>query len=178
MDEEQPAGPPEPDEPPLEQDPGDTGARRSHIEGLLRESLRRALERGLEAGLGTLSKTDKAIRGVVGGDVPRELASYLFSQVDDTKNALVRVVAREVRDFLDATDLADELQRALTALSFEVRTEIRFVPNEAGGVRPSVKTKGKPRRKESERPRSERPKSERPMSQGPAAGSEEEDPQP
>ncbi len=120
--------------------------RRRRIERLLRDAVRGAVEKGLEAGLETISKTDRAIRGVVGGELPRELAGYVFQQVDETKNTLVRVVAKEVRDFLEATDLADVLQRALTSLSFEVRMQVRFVPNDAGGLRPSVKAVGGPRR--------------------------------
>lgn len=121
-------------------------ARRRRLEGMLRETVRRALERGLVAGIGTISKGEKAIRGVVDeAKLPRELVGFVFSQIDETKNALVRVVAREVRDFLEATDLAAELQKALTSLSFEIKTEIRFIPNEAGGVRPQVKSKSVPR---------------------------------
>lgn len=137
----------------------DEASTRRHLEGVLRETVRRAIERGLEAGMGTLNRTDKTIRGIVGGELPREVVSYFFSQVDETKNALVRVVAREVRDFLDATDISAELQKALTSLSFEVRTEIRFIPNEAGGVRPSVRTVSAPRRRrwgrDSQAPRAE-----------------------
>ncbi len=139
--------PPRPSEPP----PDDDGpqARRHRLERMLRETVRHAIERGVVAGIDTISKTDKAIRGVV-DDVrlPREVVGFLFSQIDETKNSLVRVVAREVRDFLEATDLAAELQRALTSLSFEIRTEVRFIPNEAGtGVKPSVRSRAVPRRR-------------------------------
>lgn len=129
--------------------PGETPEQRSQrkrLEHVVRDTLRRGLERGLEAGLGTISKTDGAIRDLVGdAKLPREMAGYLFSQIDESKNLLVRVVAKEVRDFLQATDLSGELTRALTALSFEIRTEVRFVPNDAGGVKPDVKTKVAPR---------------------------------
>jgi len=56
------------------------------------------------------------------------------------------VVAREVRDFLESTDIADEFYRALTSLSFEIKTEIRFIPNDTGGVRPDVRAKVSPKR--------------------------------
>jgi hypothetical protein len=131
--------------PPLEGDEGDEGARRRRLERLLGGIIRR----GLEKGLGTISKTDEALRDLVGDNVklPREIVGYFFSQVDETKNALVRVVAREVREFLEATDVASELQKALTSLSFEIKTEIRFIPNEAGdGVKPDVKARVAPRR--------------------------------
>ena len=126
----------------------DGPARRKRLERLLRETIRRGLEKGIEAGLGTWTKTDEALRGVVGDvKLPREIVSYVFSQIEETKNGMVRVVAREVREFLEATDLATELQKALTSLSFEIKTEIRFIPNDAGtGVKPQVKSSSVPRR--------------------------------
>jgi len=126
---------------------GSREERRSRIDGLLRESMRRAIEKGLEAGVGTFSRADSAIRGVVDeAKIPRELLGYVFSQVDETKNVVVGAVAKEVRDFLDSTDLAAELQRALTSLSFEIKTEIRFIPNDAGEMKPRVKARVAPTR--------------------------------
>ncbi len=128
---------PQSDLPPEEEDTDGESSRRRRLEGLLRDAIRK----GLVKGLGTLKGTDNAIRDLVSDvKLPREIVSYLFSQVDETKNAMVRVVAREVREFLEATDLAQELQKALTSLSFEVKTEIRFIPNDAG-VKPDVKAR-------------------------------------
>jgi hypothetical protein len=125
---------------------GDDDDRRRRVEKVLRDTIRR----GLEKGLGTIRGTDTALRDLVGDvKLPREIVTYVFSQVDDTKNALVRVVAREVRDFLEATDLSAELKKALTTLSFEIKTEIRFIPNDAGGVKPDVKASVAPRRSRS-----------------------------
>lgn len=120
-------------------------SRRRRLERILPDAIKRAIEKGLETGIGTLTNSREALQGVVNRvdlknvELPKEVAGYVLSQVDDTKNAVVRVVAREVREFLQKADLATELQRALTSLSFEIRTEIRFKPNEAGGVTPEVK---------------------------------------
>jgi len=121
----------------------DSGEReRRWSEGVLRDALRKAVEKGIEAGVGTLRSADSALRGVTqDGRLPKEVIGYVFASVDETKNALVRGVAKEVRDFLDATDIAGEFYRALTSLSFEVKTEIRFIPNDAGGVRPQVRAR-------------------------------------
>ncbi|MFO0693422.1 MAG: hypothetical protein U0230_07695 [Polyangiales bacterium] len=128
--------------------------RNSSIEGMFRDSFRKAVERGLEASIGTLRTTENVVRGVVGeGTLGKELSSYLFTQIDETKNVMIRAVAGEVREFLDQTDISKELQRALTALSFEVRMEIRFIPNDKGELKPEVKSKAVPRavRKDRER---------------------------
>ena len=134
------------EEEPFEPIEGERSKRWS--EGVLREAFRKAVEKGVEAGVGTLSKADSALRGVTqDGKLPKEVIGYVFSQVDETKNALVRGVANEVRDFLEATDIAQEFYRALTTLSFEVKTEIRFIPNDSGGVRPQVKAAAVQKRK-------------------------------
>lgn len=123
------------------------GTRRK-LEKLLGDRIRRAVEMGVEAGIETLSRTDGALRGVADAKLPREVVSYVFSQIDETKSTTVRVLAREFRDFLDKTDLAIVLRNALTSLSFEIRTEIRFIPNEKGtGFRPSVKARATSRRR-------------------------------
>src|SRR5690606_13420039 len=145
----------------------DEGRRRQRrkLEGMLRESFRKAVEKGVEAGLGaiesgvdvfgksveasrgTIHQASSSIKGVVDEvKLPKDAANYLFSQVDETKKVVIGAVAREVREFLQGTDLAHELQRALTSLSFEIRTEIRFVPNDKGGMKAEVKSRAVPRR--------------------------------
>jgi hypothetical protein len=130
------------------QDAEQSERERRWSEGVLRDTLRKAVEKGIEAGVGTLRSADSALRGVTqDGKLPKEVIGYVFASVDETKNALVRGVAKEVRDFLEATDIAGEFYRALTALSFEVKTEIRFIPNDAGGIRPQVKARAVQKRK-------------------------------
>lgn len=65
--------------------------------------------------------------------LPREIANHILSQIDETKHAALAVIAKEMRIFLEKTNLSDELARLLTQLSFEIKTEVRFVPNEKGG---------------------------------------------
>lgn len=104
------------------------------------------MERGLEVGIGTLRSADQVVTKVADEvKLPKEVSNYLFQQIDETKNVLIRAVAGEVRDFLQATDVSSELQRALTSLSFEVRMEIRFIPNDKGGLDPKVKARAVPR---------------------------------
>lgn len=135
--------PPDPEGQEAEPDPDPIRARtRRRLERLVRD----AVKKGLEAGLGTISKTDEALRGMADVKLPKEVVGFIFSQVDETKNVLVRVVAKEVREFLEATDIATELKRALTALSFEIKTEVRFIPNDSGGVKPVVRASSAPKR--------------------------------
>ncbi|HTQ06557.1 MAG TPA: hypothetical protein VMI54_22010 [Polyangiaceae bacterium] len=112
------------------------------------------VKRVLEAGLERLSEGPDSVRRVVGDlRLPREALSSILSQIDETKTGLYRVVAKEVRDFLEQTSFAEEITRALTTLSFEIRTEVRFIPNDARGrPTPDVRSKVSVKRKSSAPP--------------------------
>jgi len=168
-------------EPKSEAPPGE--GKRGRFESRLPNLIRRGIEKGIEAGLYTFEKsletgreTTDAVRErfsevkipdvatAVGkalqeARLPREIAGAVLGQLDETKNDVVRIIAREVRDFLEATDLAGEIKAALTSLSFEVRTEVRFIPNDQGtGVRPDVRARGRVKRTSSTRERRRAPK--------------------
>ncbi len=101
--------------------------RRRRLESVIPEIIKRAVEIGVEKA----SEAPDNLKEFVGGiKLPREVASYVFSQVEETKNGLFRVVATEIRDFLDHANLGAEMQKMLTTVQFEINTTIRFKPNE------------------------------------------------
>ena len=111
------------------------------------------------AGMGAVFTTEEGIRRVAKEiSLPKEVAGYLANTAGNTKDELVRIVAREVREFLQTVNLSDEIAKILTTLSFEVKTEIRFIPNDEkfeSGIRPDVKANVRLKRHE-ERPRRRR----------------------
>jgi len=120
-----------------ESEEGDKEQRR--LERLIPELVKRVLEAGYEK----LTEGPENVRHLVSElKLPKEALALLLAQLDETKNGLYRAVAREVRDFLDHTNFAEELARALTALSFEIKTEVRFIPNDSRlRTAPEVRTK-------------------------------------
>jgi hypothetical protein len=101
--------------------------RRRRLESVIPEIIKRAVEIGVVKA----SEAPDNLKEFVGGiKLPREVASYVFSQVEETKNGLFRVVAKEIRDFLDHANLGAEMQKMLTTVQFEINTTIRFKPNE------------------------------------------------
>ncbi len=124
----------------------DSEVDRGRLERIIPDLVKRILE----AGLDRLSDSPDSVRRLVSElRLPREVLNSILSQIDETKGGLYRVVAKEVRDFLGQTNFADELTRALTSLSFEIRTEVRFIPNDARGrptpdVRSKVSVKKRP----------------------------------
>lgn len=114
------------------------GERKRRFEGAIGNALKRAVERAVESSMGKLAEGPEKLGHFVGDmKLPKEVLSYLYTQIDETKTGLYRVVAKEIRDVLEHTELADVLTKTLTKLSFEIRTEIRFVPNEAAQKPPA-----------------------------------------
>ncbi len=106
------------------------------------------IKRFMETGLEKLAEAPGSARHLVSElKVPKDMLQLVLSQFDDTKNGLYRVVAREVRDFLEHTNFADELARVLTTLSFEIKTEVRFIPNDSRlGATPDVRARARVKR--------------------------------
>lgn len=117
----------EPDVPPEE---AHDDERRRPFERAVPEAVRRLVERALLSGMRNIAEAPENIREIIGDlKLPKEAASFLYEQVDDTKKGVYRVVAKEIRDVLEHMNFADEIAEVLTKLQFEVNTTIRFVPN-------------------------------------------------
>jgi hypothetical protein len=129
-----------PTEPPPPPDRDEPERDESRIERALREAVRKVIEAGYER----LSEGPENVRNLMSElKLPKEVMGALFGTLDDTKNGLYRVVAREVRDFLEHSNLAEDIVRGLTALSFEIKTEVRFIPNDARPNRPTPDVRSK-----------------------------------
>lgn len=126
-----PPRPPEREEPEREE---------KRFERAVREVVRKVIEAGYER----LSEGPENVRQMMSDlKLPKETLGALFGTLDDTKNGLYRVVAREVRDFLEHSNLAEDVVRGLTAISFEIKTEVRFIPNDARPNRPTPDVRSK-----------------------------------
>lgn len=126
----------------------------------LTETIRQRLEqlvpdlvkKTFAAGMGAVFTTEEGIRRVVGGareSLP-EVAGYLASSADGAKDRVFEIIARETREFLANLNLTEEIAKILTTLSFEIKTEIRFIPNSERitGAEPDVKASVKLKRNE------------------------------
>ena len=107
-----------------------TDERKRRLDSVIPELIKRAVEIGVEKAV----EAPDNLKEFVGGlKLPREVAGYILAQVEETKNGLFRVVAKEIREFLEHTNLGSEMQKALTTVQFEINTTIRFKPNDAAG---------------------------------------------
>jgi hypothetical protein len=135
VDEEAP-----PEELPPVEEPAVEGekAKRGRLEQFIPDIVRRTFY----AGLGAVFTTEEGIRKLASDfHLPKDITNYLIQQAAASKDELFRVVGKELRGFLESVNISGELQKLLTSLSFEVKTEIRFIPNDqaVGGVKPDFK---------------------------------------
>src|SRR6202050_785929 len=148
-----------------DQDPPDSSgqsgggpSRRKRREGVIPELLKRAIEIGVDRA----QDAPESLKHFVGElKLPKEIVSYMLQQIDETKNGLFRVVATEIRDFLEHSNLSGEMKKMLTTVQFEINTTVRFSPNdgsspatddgpagEPGKPKPEVKTQVHVKREE------------------------------
>lgn len=113
---------------------------RERLEKLIPDVVRRAVYAGATA----LFTTEDGIRRLASEfHLPKDVAAYLLAQAASSKDEVLRIIGQEVRRSLETINLSGELQKLLTSLSFEIKTEIRFIPNDeaVGAVKPDIKNR-------------------------------------
>jgi hypothetical protein len=106
---------------------------RQRLEALIPDLVRRTIS----SGLGAVLTGEESIQ-----KLPASMASYFMQTAQSTKEEIVRIVAREVHDFLTSARVHEEFARLLTQLALEVKMEIRFLPV-AGAADVAVKSEVK-----------------------------------
>ena len=120
--------------------PGDeplTESIRQRLEHLVPELVKKTFA----AGLGAVFSTEEGIRRIAREVSLPDVVGYVASSADGAKDKVFEVIARETRDFLSNLNVTEEIAKILTTLSFEIKTEIRFIPNSErfAGAEPDVK---------------------------------------
>jgi len=110
---------------------------RARLEQLVPELVKKTFA----AGMGAVFSTEEGLRKIAREVNLPTVAGYIASSADGAKDKVFEVIARETRDFLANLNLTEEIAKLLTTLSFEVKTEIRFIPNSdrVTGAEPDVR---------------------------------------
>ena len=109
------------------------------------------VRKALAAGFRSVRASEEKLRGMVGDAMPKELVTYLKGAIDNGREELVRAIGTQTKKFLEGIDVGGEVAKILTAVSFEIRTEIRFIPNDQK-IKPSIKMSIKPKKMKKEEP--------------------------
>ena len=114
---------------------GNTGDEGSIFERVVPDGIKRGFENLVR---------DGRLKHMLGDlKLPKEIVTHIMSQIDETKQATLGVISKEVRLFLERTNLSEELAKLLTQVSFEVKTQVRFVPSD-NALKKEIKTTVEP----------------------------------
>ncbi|MGE5184470.1 MAG: hypothetical protein ACM31C_20510 [Acidobacteriota bacterium] len=110
---------------------------RQRLEHLVPELVKKTFA----AGMGAVFSTEEGLRRIAREVSLPDVVGYVASSADGAKDKVWEIIARETREFLSNLNLTEEIAKILTTLSFEIKTEIRFIPNSErfGGAEPDVK---------------------------------------
>ena len=142
-------GDPSSNEPTSPTSADDDAGLRKRLEQFIPDIVRRTIL----GGIGAVFASEEGIRKLASEvSLPKDVVNFLLQQATNSKDEVLRVVAKEVRGFLESANLSAEMQKLLTQLSLEVKTEVRFIPNDeaVGGVKPDFKHKMAVKRNDSD----------------------------
>lgn len=103
------------------------------------------VKKAFATGINTMLNTEEGVRAVVGAVAQKDIIGSAVSGVDATRKEAAAIVGREIGSFLETLNLSEEITKILTSVSFEIRTEVRFVPNEEGKLRAKLTGGAKPK---------------------------------
>lgn len=136
----------------LADDPELAGRLLRALEGIVPDILKRTLVSGVGSVL-----SEEGIRSILADKkLPKETLNFLVGQADTMRREVLRIISREIRIFLENMDFGGEIAKILTTLSFEIKTEIRFVPNDAS-LRPELRNRVSVKRADRDRDRDRQP---------------------
>jgi hypothetical protein len=118
---------------------------RPTLERLIPELLKKVIETGAK------NLSTDSLRQLLGElKLPKEAIHYTISHLDETRQGVYRTISKEVRELFDRTSLSEELAKALSLLTLEVKMEVRFKPsaNESGARVSPVETSVRVKRAE------------------------------
>ncbi|NUN12485.1 MAG: hypothetical protein HUU55_02480 [Myxococcales bacterium] len=99
------------------------------------------MKRSASTAVRSFLHTEEGVRTVISAMLPPKSLHTVTEVLERAKTDIASRFAKEFHDFLGRIDLNKEIQRALTSLSIELRTEIRFIPNDKAVIKPKIETK-------------------------------------
>ncbi len=85
------------------------------------------LRRLIGEGMGALKKPEEGVKNALSAlTLPKDLALLFVNQADKAYQEIISRFGKEFSRFLDATDISEEIVKALSQMKVEVNAEISF----------------------------------------------------
>lgn len=102
------------------------------------------LKKSITNKVGTLLLAEEGMRqDLLGLKLPKNVISAALAQADRTRKDISKLVAEEVRLFLDGIELAELIKKVLSGQSIEISARIKFGSDEPKKAKVRKKTKEK-----------------------------------
>jgi hypothetical protein len=97
------------------------------------------IRRAVNAGRRTVKTGQERLEHIASDILNNDKVEAVGSAFHGFREEVVRVFGKELAKYLERLDLTDALVRVLTSISLELKTEIRFIPNDKKLVKPEIK---------------------------------------
>ncbi len=91
--------------------------------------------------INSLSVPEDVIRRyLIDKNIPVEIIGFIIQQLNEGKKNLTESIKEEIKKYLSALDVSKEIQKILSKMVIEIKTEIRLVPSEDKKYKSNVKS--------------------------------------
>ncbi len=97
------------------------------------------VKRAFQAGKRTVKNGQESIKNIASEILNNDAVEAVGDALHGVREDAVKLFGKEVTRYFDRLDLTDAIVKVLTMISLEVKTEIRFIPNDKKFVKPDVK---------------------------------------
>jgi|YNPNPStandDraft_1061719.scaffolds.fasta_scaffold171508_1 gas vesicle protein len=83
---------------------------------------------------------DRLRKYLLDKNVPAEFINFIVQQINTSRKNITETIKEEVKKYISAIDISSEIQRILSKMVIEIKTEIRLVPSDKNHYKSSVKS--------------------------------------
>ncbi|MBT9555302.1 MAG: hypothetical protein IV100_04690, partial [Myxococcales bacterium] len=88
------------------------------------------VKRAFQAGRRTVKNSQESIKNIASEILNNDAVEAVGDALNGVREDAVKLFGKEVARYFDRLDLTDAIVKVLTMISLEVKTEIRFIPND------------------------------------------------
>jgi len=98
-------------------------------------------QRIINSVIGSLPISEEGLRKyLLEKNVPTEFINFIVQQINLSRKNITGAIKDEVKKYISAIDISSEIQRILSNMVIEIKTEIRLVPSDKNGYKSNVKS--------------------------------------
>ncbi|MCX7943336.1 MAG: hypothetical protein N2746_02350 [Deltaproteobacteria bacterium] len=91
--------------------------------------------------INSLTLPEKKIKNYLSErNIPVEFINFIIQQVNNSRKNITELIKDEIKKYISALDITNEIHKILSKMVIEIKTEIRFVPIEKSKYKSNIKS--------------------------------------